>query len=97
MAGSHPATDNAKLPTQLVGFARWNLRAVGGVESASDRRLCAAMCYETYERLLRARAFRRAADQSMSPDREEPTQDTSKRPVQPVTLDEVRTREEEPA
>ena len=55
------------------------------------------MCYETYERLLRARAFRRAADQSKSPDREEPTQDTSKRPVQPVTLDEVRTREEEPA
>lgn len=55
------------------------------------------MCYETYERLLRVRAFRRAANQSPMPDREQPTEDAEKRPVPPVKLHEVRTREEEPA
>ena len=52
------------------------------------------MCYETYERLLRARTLRRAADQSRSSDRQEPMQDTPKRPVEPLTRDEA-TREKE--
>ncbi|HEX4710210.1 hypothetical protein [Phenylobacterium sp.] len=55
------------------------------------------MCYDTYERLLRARALRRAADESAAPDREEPRPDTRNTPVQPVTLNQVQTREEEPA
>ena len=55
------------------------------------------MCHDTYERLLRARALRRAADQSTAPNREEPRPDTHNTPVQPVTLDQVQTREEEPA
>ena len=64
----------------------------------SDERLCEIMCYETYERLLRARALRRAADRSAAPDREEtPRPDTHTPPVHPVTLDQVQTPEEEPA
>jgi hypothetical protein len=55
------------------------------------------MCYDTYERLLRARALRRAADQSAAPDPEEPRPDTHNTPIQPVTLDHVQTREVEPA
>lgn len=56
------------------------------------------MCYETYERLVRARALRRAADRSAAPDREQPPRaDTPNPPVHPATLDEVQTREEEPA
>jgi hypothetical protein len=64
----------------------------------SDERLSKVMCYETYERLLRARALRRAADRSAAPDREEPPKPATHDPlVDPVTLDQVQTREEEPA
>jgi|KBSMisStandDraft_5_1062788.scaffolds.fasta_scaffold904876_2 hypothetical protein len=54
------------------------------------------MCYETYERLLRARASRRAADRAAAPDREEPLKpDAHNPPVHPATPDQVQTREEE--
>jgi hypothetical protein len=56
------------------------------------------MCYETYERLLRARALRRGAERPTTPDREEPRPETHKTPLQPVTaVERVQTREDEPA
>lgn len=55
------------------------------------------MCYETYERLLRARAARRAADRSAAPDREESKPDSPKAPAPAVTPEPVQAREKEPA
>ena len=56
------------------------------------------MCYETYERLLRARALRRGAERPTTPDREEPRPETCKTPLQPVTAaEQVQKREHEPA
>jgi hypothetical protein len=55
------------------------------------------MCYESYERLLRARAQRRAADEPAAPGREAPKPDTQKSPVEPVTQVEAPIRQREPA
>jgi hypothetical protein len=55
------------------------------------------MCYETYGRLLRARAARQRVKQSEDLKREEATQGFHQRPVQPVPPSEVQPREEEPA
>ena len=77
------------------GVGRWNLGAPWGV--GVDERQEAAMCYETYERLLWTRAVRRAAERPAKPDPEEPKPETGRAPVQPVTLEEAQTREEEPA
>lgn len=51
------------------------------------------MCYETYERLLRARAARRATERP--PEREAPKPEPREAPAEPVTLDTA--REKEPA
>jgi hypothetical protein len=51
------------------------------------------MCYETYERLLRARAARRASER---PERKAPEPEARKdTPAEPVTADKA--REKEPA
>jgi hypothetical protein len=55
------------------------------------------MCYETYERLLRARAARRAAERPAKPEREAPKPEVRETPAEPVTLEEAPTREKEPA
>jgi hypothetical protein len=55
------------------------------------------MCYETYERLLRARALRRGAERPTTPDREEPRPEPHKTPLQPATAEQVQAREDEPA
>ena len=55
------------------------------------------MCYETYERLLRARGARRAADRSATPEREERKPEAQKAPAEPAMQDKDKAREKEPA
>jgi hypothetical protein len=55
------------------------------------------MCYDTYERLLIAQKFRRAADQSRRPDRDEPAKAPIEHPAQTATPNETPIRKKEPA
>lgn len=54
------------------------------------------MCYDSYERLLRAR-LHRAAKESGNPEREQAAPETHRRPEEPATSDKVEIREKEPA
>ena len=55
------------------------------------------MCYETYERLHRARAARRQAERPAAPEREAPKPKAPDAAAEPVTLKNAPEHEEEPA
>ena len=55
------------------------------------------MCYETYERLLKARAARRAAERPATPEREAPKPEAHEASIGHATPEPAQVREKEPA